>query len=57
MVSNFRWLCIYPIYLDKDRTAEQGRKISKELAISKPDIKELALATSKLGFQCIIEVP
>lgn len=40
----------YPCYIDSTTTEFDGRKISKELCVEKPTLKELALAFKDIGF-------
>ena len=46
---------IWPIYFDKSLSRLQGRKISKKLAIDKPDIDKIAKAAKSLGLTFNIE--
>lgn len=46
---------IWPIYLDKDKSLSQGRKISGEYAISEPRIREIEKAAKRLGYSFIVE--
>ena len=46
---------IWPIYLDKDKSLSQGRKISTEYAISEPRIREIEKAAKRLGYTFIVE--
>ena len=41
---------IWPIYLDAEKSLNEGRKISKEYAVSEPRIKEIVKATQKLRY-------
>ena len=41
---------IWPIYLDAGKSLNEGRKISKEYAVSEPRIKEIVKATQKLRY-------
>ena len=45
---------IWPIYLDAGKSLNEGRKISKEYAVSEPRIKEIVKATQKLRYKVII---
>ena len=47
---------IWPIYLDAGKSLNEGRKISKEYAISEPRIKEIIKATQKLRYKYTAEV-
>ena len=44
---------IWPIYLDAEKSLNEGRKISKEYAVSEPRIKEIVKATQKLRYKRI----
>lgn len=46
---------IWPIYLDSEKSLNEGRKISKEYAIPQPRIKEIIKATQKLKYKFIAE--
>lgn len=46
---------IWPIYLDEGKSLNEGRKISKEHAISEPRIKEIVKATQKLRYKYYAE--
>lgn len=46
---------IWPIYLDEEKSLNEGRKISKEYAISEPRIKEIVKATQKLRYKYYAE--
>ena len=46
---------IWPIYLDCEKSLNEGRKISKEYAISEPRIKEIVKATQKLRYKYYAE--
>ena len=43
-------ITIWPQYLNKDLTLSEGRKISKEIAVSSPTIAEIERALKRLGF-------
>lgn len=43
-------ITIWPQYLDKNLSLGQGRKVSKEIAVSKPTIAEIERALKRLGF-------
>lgn len=46
---------IWPIYLDKDKSLSQGRKIAGEHAISEPRIREMEKAAQRLGYSFYVE--
>ena len=43
-------ITIWPQYLDKNLSLSEGRKISKEYAVSNPTIAEIESALKRLGF-------
>ncbi|SDA62290.1 signal recognition particle subunit SRP19/SEC65 family protein [Methanobrevibacter millerae] len=43
-------ITIWPQYLDKDLSLSQGRKVSKEIAVSSPTLSEIERALKRLGF-------
>lgn len=46
---------IWPAYLDSKRTQAEGRKISKNNAVSSPKLREISRAASKLGLNPEVE--
>lgn len=48
------WAVIYPIYIDSTKTLAQGRRVSKELAVVRPQPVEIAEACLRLGFGEVI---
>ncbi len=46
---------IWPVYFDKNSTRLQGRKISRNKAVEKPDVEQISKAAKSLGFHAIIE--
>ncbi len=44
-------ITIWPQYLDKNLSLSEGRKVSKELAVSEPTISEIERALKRLGLQ------
>ena len=46
---------IWPIYLDADKSLNEGRKVSMEYAIREPRIKEIIKATEKLRYKYLAE--
>ncbi|KAI7907259.1 signal recognition particle, SRP19 subunit [Cokeromyces recurvatus] len=49
------WVCVYPCYIDADKTVQEGRKISKEKAVKNPHAYHMAVACQKLGFNVVYE--
>ncbi|XP_066940061.1 signal recognition particle 19 kDa protein [Macrobrachium rosenbergii] len=50
-----RWVCLYPAYLNKDKSRAEGRRIPKEKAVSSPTIKEMMDVISTTGLQMLGE--
>lgn len=47
---------IYPLYLNSNRTQQQGRRIGKEKAVPDPNIREIEQALAKInGARIILE--
>ena len=46
---------IWPQYLDKDRTIREGRRISKEIAVSNPTVADVHTAARKLKLKTEID--
>ncbi|PSR83235.1 signal recognition particle, SRP19 subunit [Coniella lustricola] len=47
--------CLYPIYFDASRTRAEGRRVSKELAVSNPLAREIVNACRDLRLQTLFE--
>lgn len=37
----FRWVCIYPAYLNSKKSRQQGRRLAKELCVEHPTYQEI----------------
>lgn len=48
-------ITIWPQYLDKNLTLNQGRKVSKEIAVSEPSISDIERALKRLGLQYSVQ--
>uniref|UniRef100_A0A1I7T0V9 Signal recognition particle 19 kDa protein n=1 Tax=Caenorhabditis tropicalis TaxID=1561998 RepID=A0A1I7T0V9_9PELO len=53
--SKKRWVVIYPAYIDKKKTAKQGRRISKLLAVENPTSVEIHDVLAAVGFNPLLE--
>ncbi|MEF8786565.1 MAG: signal recognition particle subunit SRP19 [Haloarculaceae archaeon] len=51
MVENVIW----PAFLDADCTRSEGRRVSKQLAVSEPTVDEIAQAVQQVGYDAVIE--
>ena len=50
------WICIYPAYIDADRTLAQGRRIGKHLSTKNPDAMAIFFVCGvKLQLQAVLE--
>ncbi|CAI4230018.1 unnamed protein product [Auanema sp. JU1783] len=50
-----RWIVIYPAYIDSTKSLQEGRKISRPQAVSKPTCVEIQDVLMAAGFQPILE--
>ena len=48
-------ITIWPQYLDKNLSLSQGRKVSKDIAVSEPSLSDIERALKRLGLQYTIE--
>ncbi|MCR5026898.1 MAG: signal recognition particle protein Srp19 [Methanobrevibacter sp.] len=48
-------ITIWPQYLNKNLSLSEGRKISKEIAVTNPTISDIERALKRLGFTYEIE--
>ncbi|KAJ1915878.1 signal recognition particle subunit [Tieghemiomyces parasiticus] len=54
--SQFKsWICLYPIYFDRNRSVQDGRRVGKDLAVDRPRAQHLAEAVSDLHLQLLFE--
>lgn len=55
MWISYRWVCIYPAYINSKKTLAQGRKIHKDKCVENPTHQEirdvLAAASLKVGVE------
>jgi signal recognition particle subunit SRP19 len=42
---------IWPAYFDQSKTRKDGRRVSKDVAVSHPKLDEVSLAVQKLGLK------
>uniref|UniRef100_A0A1I7YMG8 Signal recognition particle 19 kDa protein n=1 Tax=Steinernema glaseri TaxID=37863 RepID=A0A1I7YMG8_9BILA len=50
-----KWVCIYPVYLNKKRTTTEGRRVKQDLAIENPTSQEIFDILSHAGLKCRVE--
>ena len=48
-------IVVWPVYIDKTKTRNEGRRISKSLAIQNPSLIEIEKAAKKLGLNPKVE--
>lgn len=51
----FRWICIYPAYINSKKTLAQGRKINKERCIENPTHQEIRDVLVAAGLKVGVE--
>ena len=51
-----RWICIYPAYLNSNKTRQEGRLLPKEKCVSNPNYMEIRDVLISAGYQPIVEV-
>ncbi|KAI8099361.1 signal recognition particle, SRP19 subunit [Halteromyces radiatus] len=49
------WVCVYPCYIDVDKSVNEGRKIVKEKAVKNPHAYHMAVAVQQLGLTVVYE--
>ncbi|XP_037068365.1 signal recognition particle 19 kDa protein-like [Pollicipes pollicipes] len=50
-----RWICIYPSYINNQKTLAQGRRIPKECAVANPNYEEIRDVLVAAGLQVDVE--
>ncbi|EGF79818.1 hypothetical protein BATDEDRAFT_25645 [Batrachochytrium dendrobatidis JAM81] len=50
-----RWTCIYPVYIDQDKSYAEGRRVSKSQAVKNPAAIYMAEAVQRLGLTSVVE--
>lgn len=48
-------IMIWPQYLDKDLSLSEGRKVSKDIAVSKPTLSDIEKALKRMGLTYTVE--
>jgi signal recognition particle subunit SRP19 len=46
---------IYPAYFDAGLTRREGRRVPEGMAVSEPEVDEIAQAVQQVGYDAIIE--
>ncbi|KAL6122308.1 Signal recognition particle SEC65 subunit [Nucleospora cyclopteri] len=55
MLYKNEYFMVYPVYFDRKKTVNQGRKWNKDLTIDNPTFKELLRATTELKYSFLSE--
>ena len=57
MTKNFflRWICVYPAYLNSNKTKQEGRILPKNKCVPDPGYMEINDVLKNAGFKPIIE--
>ncbi|XP_055609454.1 signal recognition particle 19 kDa protein [Uranotaenia lowii] len=50
-----RWICIYPAYINRKKTRQEGRRIPKECAVENPSFQEIRDVLQVLNLNVIVE--
>ncbi|KAJ2900170.1 signal recognition particle subunit, partial [Coemansia aciculifera] len=50
-----RWVCLYPLYFDKSRSVEKGRRVPLAVAVDSPHARQLSVAVKEVGFNVCYE--
>lgn len=52
---SFRWVCIYPAYINSKKTRQEGRRIRKDLCVENPTFQEikdvLSVSNLRIGIE------
>jgi signal recognition particle subunit SRP19 len=51
----FRYICIYPAYIDTKKTVQEGRKVPKEFCVENPTYQEIKDVLSVTNLPTLIE--
>lgn len=53
--SIFRWICIYPAYINSTKSRKEGRKLRKDLCVENPTYQEikdvLSVSNLRIGIE------
>ncbi|KAJ1821831.1 signal recognition particle subunit [Coemansia sp. RSA 2675] len=50
-----RWVCLYPLYFDKTRSVEKGRRVPLSIAVDSPHGRQMAVAVKEVGLNVCYE--
>ncbi|KIW05036.1 uncharacterized protein PV09_04192 [Verruconis gallopava] len=46
-----RWVCLYPVYFDANKTRQEGRRVGSQLAVKNPLARTIADAVAQAGLR------
>jgi len=49
-------ILLWPVYFDSSKTRQQGRRVSKSLAVASPKLEEIQKAAKDMGFQAEVVI-
>jgi len=49
-------ILLWPVYFDSNKTRQQGRRVSKSLAVASPKLEEIQKAAKDVGFQAEVVI-
>ncbi len=50
-----RFVILWPIYFDKNKSWSEGRRVAKSIAVEKPSLRDLETAIKSLKYECVVE--
>jgi signal recognition particle subunit SRP19 len=51
----FRFICIYPAFIDAKKSVQEGRKVPKEFCVENPTFQEIKDVLSAANFNLVVE--
>ncbi len=55
MAKEKRAIVLYPVYFDAERSRDDGRRVSRKIALRAPTVEEIAAAAGTLGLKPKVE--
>ena len=56
IIIMYRWICIYPAYINSKKSIVEGRKVPKDKGADNPTVAEIRDVCTALGFNAVLEV-
>lgn len=50
-----RWICIYPAYINRKKTRQEGRRIPKQVCVENPSFQEIRDVLQVLNLNVLVE--